>query len=134
MPQRCPNARPLGVAQINNMRLIFRSFADIEPNYSSIVVGGLWRITPSCEQALDRYEEIENGLYRTAYLPLRLILEGQEQEILPLVYMMNSKTYTLPSENYLSIIREGYCDFRLDPSILRQALDDTTTDEDAKIS
>ena len=134
MPQRCPNARPLGAAKINNMRLIFRSFADIEPNYSSIVVGGLWRITPSCEQALDRYEEIENGLYRKAYLPLRVILEGQEQEILPLVYVMNSKTYALPSENYLSIIREGYCDFGLDPSILGQALDDTTAEGDAKIS
>jgi len=47
---------------------------------------------------------------------------------------MNSKTYALPSENYLSIIREGYCDFRLDPSILRQALDDTTAEEAAKIS
>jgi hypothetical protein len=61
-------------------------------------------------------------------------LEGQEQEILPLVYVMNSKTYALPSEDYLSIIREGYCDFGLDPSILRQALDDTTTEGAAKIS
>ncbi len=134
MRKRCPNARPLGAAKINNMRLIFRSFADIEPNYSCIVVGGLWRITPSCEQALDRYEEIENGLYRKDYLPLRVILEGQEQEILPLVYMMNSKTYAQPSEDYLSIIREGYCDFGLDPSILRQALDDTTAEGAAKIS
>jgi len=134
MRKRCPNARPIGVAKINNMRLIFRSFADIEPNFSCVVVGGLWRITPSCEQALDRYEEIENGLYRKAYLPLRALLEGQEQEILPLVYMMNSKAYALPSEDYLSIIREGYCDFGLDPSILRQALDDTTAEVAAKIS
>ena len=134
MHKRCPNARPLGAAKSNNMRLVFRSFAAIEPNYSRIVVGGLWHITPSCEQALDRYEEIENGLYRKAYLPLRVILEGQEQEILPLIYMMNSKTYALPSENYLSIIRQGYCDFGLDLSILRQALDDTTVEGDAKIS
>ena len=125
MLKRCPKAKPIGAVEIKNMRLIFRGFADIEPNHSRIGIGGLWRITNACEQALDHYEEVKTGLYRKEYLSIKIILKGQEQEISSLVYMMNSKSYAPPSEDYLMLIREGYRDFGLDPNILSQALADT---------
>lgn len=125
MLKRCPNAKSVGVIKIHNMRTIFRRFADIEPSNYRCVTGAIWQITEACEQALDHYEEIQKGLYRKDYISLRMTLEGKEQDISPLVYIMNCKTYALPSEDYLATIRQGYRDFGLDPIILTQALEDT---------
>ena len=125
MRKRCPRAEPVCPVSVASMRLIFRNYADIEPYEGRRVVGGLWRITTSCEEILDDYEEINQGLYRKEFISLRVILRGQEKEISALTYKMNATFYAPPSQEYLAIIREGYHDFGLDQNFLIQAFEES---------
>ena len=58
MEQRCPGARIVGPVTLENYELRFRGhgFATIAPKENCSVHGLLWKLTPACEQALDRYE------------------------------------------------------------------------------
>jgi hypothetical protein len=56
MAARCPGAVCLGPAWINNYALVFRHFADIEPEVDSYCDGVLWEITDDNLVALDALE------------------------------------------------------------------------------
>ncbi len=62
MARRCPNAEAVATVTLNGYRLLFRgSFPDngvatIAPDPTKQVKGLLWKLTPECEQSLDRYE------------------------------------------------------------------------------
>jgi hypothetical protein len=58
MAIRCPNARPLRSAILENYQLIFSGVASIEPCQGSRVQGALWEITDQCERNLDLFEGI----------------------------------------------------------------------------
>jgi hypothetical protein len=59
MAQRCPDAEIVGPVRLENYELRFRGsgFATVAPKKGSVVYGLVWKITPNCEQSLDRYEE-----------------------------------------------------------------------------
>ena len=58
MEHRCPDAQLVGPVTLQNYELQFRGsgFATVAPKKDSVVHGLLWKLTPSCEQSLDRYE------------------------------------------------------------------------------
>ena len=56
MKWRCPAAEPISGFELEGWRLVFRGVADIEPSEGSKVSGALWRVTPQCIRALDRFE------------------------------------------------------------------------------
>lgn len=58
MAQRCPDAEIVGPVRLENYELRFRGsgFATVAPKKGSTVHGLVWKITPNCEQSLDRYE------------------------------------------------------------------------------
>ena len=58
MAQRCPDALLVGPVTLQNYELQFRGsgFATVAPKKDCVVHGLLWKLTPSCEQSLDRYE------------------------------------------------------------------------------
>ena len=58
MAQRCPDAEIVGPVRLENYELRFRGsgFATVAPKKGSVVYGLVWKITPNCEQSLDRYE------------------------------------------------------------------------------
>ena len=58
MEHRCPDAQLVGPVTLQNYELQFRGsgFATVAPKKGSVVHGLLWKLTPSCEQSLDRYE------------------------------------------------------------------------------
>ncbi len=62
MKRRCPDAEIVTTSVINNYQLTFRGnlrgngVANIEPKKGSQVRVGVWKISPSDEVALDRYE------------------------------------------------------------------------------
>lgn len=115
MSQRCPKARKVGKLILPNARLVFRGVADCIYSRRSTCPGGLWRITPACEAALDRYEGVSGGLYRKEYLTVRLKPEAAPEEVL--IYVMNRGGIMPPWEDYIDTIAQGYRDFALDDQL-----------------
>jgi hypothetical protein len=105
MANRCPAAKRLGWMMLRDWRLIFRGAADCVRESGAVCYGGLWRITPACEQVLDRYEGVASGVYRKEQVP--------SENAPALIYCMNSTGIVPPSEEYLKVIEEGYLDFHM---------------------
>ncbi len=122
MKMRCPNAEPVGSLMLHGWELKFRGVADVEEVDNAKVPLGLWRITQTCESALDTYEGYPH-LYTKKLCTVKGIEEklGSEEVML---YIMNSKGITPPSMPYLDCIIKGYKDFGLDEDYLKFALKD----------
>ena len=73
MAERCPGARALGVAQLENWRFVItkRGSASIAPAWGRIVHGVLWRCAPAHVHVLDAYEGVHWGNYRTCRVTVR---------------------------------------------------------------
>ncbi len=65
MTRRCPRAQLLGPARLAGWRfaLMPSGYATIIPDRRHSVHGALWEIAVADMAALDRYEQIERGLY-----------------------------------------------------------------------
>ena len=112
MAMRCPNAKQLGALYIPNWKLVFRGVADIEPSRNSddLLPVGVWEITKECEDSLDVYEGVENGLYN------KVSISGM------MTYRMTSNNISPPSKHYFNSIFQGYKDFELNSQHLYEAL------------
>jgi gamma-glutamylcyclotransferase (GGCT)/AIG2-like uncharacterized protein YtfP len=119
MKSRCPAAQPLRRFKVTDARLVFRGFADCAYEPGAVCHGGVWRITPQCEAALDIYEEVTSGMYRKELVELPAPIEGEAQLML---YIMNSTGIMPPSLSYLEVIRQGYRDFKLPVAALDHAV------------
>ena len=120
MRVRCPGARPIGAYHLNDALLVFRGVANVIPDKGSRVYGAIWKITPECEVALDRYEGVSHGMYRKVYVDLAKPIGGEVEMML---YVMNSEGIMPPSQGYLAGIREGYRDFGLSTKPLDAAVE-----------
>ena len=69
MAARCPDSRPLGLARLDRHRfLVMRAgYASVRPDPAGAVWGLLWDLAAADEPALDRYEEVDAGLYDKAW-------------------------------------------------------------------
>jgi gamma-glutamylcyclotransferase (GGCT)/AIG2-like uncharacterized protein YtfP len=129
MAHRCPTAKVVGKAEINNMQLLFRgphdgAVATIEPRKGSAVPVLVWEITPEDEAALDRYEGFPL-LYRKETVNVK---QGGKA-IKAMVYIMNEgRPLGKPGCYYYSIIYEGYMSAGFDTEILKKAVADSMED------
>lgn len=110
---RCPKARPICRARLENWKLVFRGCADIERAEGESVVGAVFRITPECEMALDRYEG-----YPTMYTKAtsKIVLDSNDgpKTRTMMFYVMTQQNYQSgPSEGYFDTILKGYADFQM---------------------
>ena len=124
MARRCPAAVPLGPLIMPNTRLVFRGVADVIRDDGVECPGGIWRITPECEAALDRYEgfnpnDPDRGMYTKEYVQLDGLPDGETEIML---YAMNSTGIYPPSEHYYDVVKQGYRDFGLPTAALQMAL------------
>ena len=122
MRQRCPEARPVCSLMLTDARLVFRGVADCVYEKGATCPGAIWKITPRCERALDRYEGIRpdgSGSYRREYVPVEGLSEGTEM----MYYAMNSTGIYPPGEYYLDVLERGYKDFGLPLEMLQAAVD-----------
>lgn len=72
MARRCPQARLLGRARLARWRFVVMpsGFASVAPDPKSVVHGALWDV-PVCDVgALDRYEQVAQGLYAKKMIPV----------------------------------------------------------------
>lgn len=106
MSARAPGARPLGLA-----RLVRHRFAITEHGYASIlrdpratVHGLLWEVPLADIRALDRFEEVDRGLYAKIAQPV-ITASGPRRA---LVYAGTGKPGGKPRAGYLEdVIRAG---------------------------
>ena len=117
MKRRCKDSIYLKKINLKDFRLTFRSkyrAADIETKKNSIVPGGLFEISKSDEKKLDIYEDFPI-LYNKYYF----LYEGKKI----MTYTMVKKSpFRFPTEKYLSVVKKGYKDCKLDLGFLNKAL------------
>ncbi len=122
MEERCPAARLLGTAVLEDWRLMFRRrrrpVATIEPERGCRVPVVLWEITPECEESLDVYEG-----FPVLYVKkdVQLLFDGKQVTAMAYV-MAPGHELGVPHDDYYRTILEGYRDNGLDPAPLDEAV------------
>ena len=123
MAQRCPDAEIVGPVRLENYELRFRGsgFATVAPKKGSTVHGLVWKITPNCEQSLDRYEGYPHFYYKTE---LELPLAETGKKLTAFVYIMHEeRKLGIPTSAYIRTCVDGYRQFGFDLKHLRKAMD-----------
>ena len=104
MAARCPGAVCLGPAWINDYALVFRHYADIEPEVDSYCDGVLWEITDDNLVALDALEG-----YPYHYTRFSVVVNTDRGSDIALVYQMVDQSFEQPPSNhYFNTVYEGY--------------------------
>lgn len=122
MGQRCPAAKPIGVAMLEDYELLFRGqngncHATVEPKENSSVPVLIWEIEEADEAALDRYEG-----YPIHYRKEVIEIDFNNLKVQAMIYIMNGRPIGKPSNSYLNVIKRGYIDNGLDIKFLENAL------------
>lgn len=109
MAHRCPDAQIVGPVTLENYELQFRGsgFATVAPKKGSTVHGLVWKLTPNCEQSLDRYE----GYPRHYTKQTVTVKDAAGNEIPVMVYIMAEpycRQPALPSPYYYRVIQRGF--------------------------
>ena len=124
MASRCPDAKPVGARIIKNARLVFRGVADMIYEPGSECACGLWEVSARDEEGLDRYEGVPR-LYGRYTIPVKF--KGKRREAL--IYLMHDTGIYPPSAYYVSVLRQGFRDFKLDQSYLDEAIEHSFNDK-----
>lgn len=109
MEHRCPDALLVGPVTLQNYELQFRGsgFATVAPKKDCVVHGLLWKLTPSCEQSLDRYEG-----YPRYYIKEAVTVQTADGSKIPVMaYIMAEpmcRQPALPSPYYYRVIQRGF--------------------------
>jgi gamma-glutamylcyclotransferase (GGCT)/AIG2-like uncharacterized protein YtfP len=104
MATRCPGAVCLGPAWITDYALVFRHFADIEPQAGTWCDGVLWEITDDNLRALDQLEG-----YPYHYTRFTVLVHTDRGSDIALVYQMTDQSFEQPpSGHYYNMVAEGY--------------------------
>lgn len=107
---RCPTARPVARAVLQDYRLVFRQFCDVQAYDGRAVYGALYRCDARAWAALDRYEGYPFAYDRG---PVMVTLEGGETAQ-AITYTMNSVGFRAPDDGYLRTVLQGYRDWGLE--------------------
>ena len=128
MRMRCPTARMIGTATLENYRLMFKgsktgSYLTIEPEEGCTVPVGVWEVSERDELALDRYEGYPTFYYKKELeLPITGIRTGIVRQRKAFVYIMHEdRLLGVPSNFYMRVCMEGYYDFGFNCETLWEA-------------
>ena len=132
MEMRCPTARMIGTATLENYRLMFKgsktgAYLTIEPEEGCTVPVGVWEVTSRDEFVLDRYEGFPTFYYKKELeLPITGIRTGIVRQRNAFVYIMHEdRPLGQPSEYYLNVCARGYRYFKFDIDRLIKAIYDS---------
>ena len=125
---RCPEAKVVGTAFLEDHRLLFRKsksgfYLTIEPETGSKVPVAVWEVTKEDERMLDRCEGFPTFYYKKEMLlPVKNICTGKTRRRRCFVYIMHeNRPVGIPSRSYLRTCVNGYWDFGFDLNILADA-------------
>ncbi len=110
MKNRCPFAKTVGIAELQDMKLVFRFHATIEKSPGEKVPVLVWTITPLDERNLDRYEGYPD-YYRKEEIEIEMtdFQKQNPKKVKAMVYIMN-KGYEIewPMDMYYATIKTSY--------------------------
>jgi gamma-glutamylcyclotransferase (GGCT)/AIG2-like uncharacterized protein YtfP len=114
---RCPGARLGGRARLPGYRVIvMRSgYASIVAAPGGCVHGLLWRLTPRDVAALNAYENLDGGLYRTVIMAV----VAQRRRHAALVYVGRDRARGRPRPGYVEIVTQAARDAGFPPHYVR---------------
>jgi len=113
MARLCPQAEPYGVASLRSYKYVMAAsgYATVIPWPGSFVHGVLWKVGPKEIAALDRYEDIAGGLYRSAQLPVKY----NERLLRALVYLASGDKAGAVPAGYVEKIVAAAKEWNLPP-------------------
>ena len=125
MHYRCPGAVPLGTAELEGYRLLFKgsktgSYLTIEKAEGYRVPVGVWGVTAEDEERLDHYEGFPHFYHKADMdITYRGLLSKKAHKVNAFVYIMHEdRPFGIPSYLYVNTCRQGYADFGLDQEAL----------------
>lgn len=131
MRRRCPDAELVGAGIVKGYELLFKgsgsgNYATIEKKTRAKVPVLVWRISPSDENALDRYEG-----FPTFYYKMQLPIKMQDgAEITGMAYIMHEdRALGLPSRVYERVLYDAYVSFGWDTALIDKALAKSATSQ-----
>lgn len=113
MRERCPDCKPVITATLPNYKLVFTGWsrvwrggvATIQVCRGEKVRGAIYEVTEACMRQLDKHEAGYNRLEITVF-------DENNEPLSALTYIKTGKVEeSAPSQQYLSIIRQGYQDW-----------------------
>lgn len=122
MQWRCPTAKVVGTAYINNYQLLFRgsktgAYLTIEPAPGHTVPVVVWRIDQDCEHALDMYEG-----FPQFYIKREFVITKNDQPLPAFAYVMRSdRPLGIPRREYVETCLAGYRQFKFNAKYLQEA-------------
>ena len=132
---RCPQAIPIGTAELRDYKLMFYGHKNgkngvltVVPAKGHSVPVGVWLITELDEARLDIYEGYPNFYIKeTVLLPVRLLADPRiSYNIDGMLYRMTPGHHpALPTDAYYDTCEQGYNDFGFDSVVLGQAWADS---------
>ena len=130
MISRCPNARLVGTANLEDWRLVYRKsktgyYATIEPAEDFTVPVAVWEMTEADEAMLDRYEGVPFYYHKVELmLDIKGIKSGKYRRRRTFAYVMRMDApIGVPTYRYMRTCINGYRQFGFDCSILDEAYD-----------
>ena len=128
MRWRCPDARALGTATIEDYRLLFKgsktgSYLTIEAQEGALVPVAVWEVSEEDEKRLDRYEGFPTFYYKKELeLTFTGIKTGKKRKRKCFAYIMHEdRPIGIPSRSYVETCIEGYRDFGFNLKYLKDA-------------
>jgi len=117
MNVRCPAARAIGPAMLESCRFVVTAdgYASAIPAPGCIVHGVLWRLTPRDLAALNIYENIGGGLYRSRVLTVR----KNGWRLRALVYITRPRGKGRPRPGYLELVVAAARDWKFPDAYVR---------------
>jgi gamma-glutamylcyclotransferase (GGCT)/AIG2-like uncharacterized protein YtfP len=111
MSERCPHSPLRGTGWLVGWRLTFGgeehgwdgALATVVEDPLSQVFVALYDVTPEDADALDAWEGVDIGLYRT----IRVRVQTLDGELSAWIYVLDAYEGGLPSASYLGLIYEG---------------------------
>ena len=105
MHQRCPGAKPVGVAKYNNNQLIIntRGVASVISDSGANCYGILWAVTEEHMRSLDRYEGVKLGLYVKKCAKVYI----HDHEFQSAIYIASDNRIGVPRPGYLDKLLSG---------------------------
>ncbi|HEY96320.1 MAG TPA: gamma-glutamylcyclotransferase [Dehalococcoidia bacterium] len=113
MKERCPESKPLYKAALPNYKLIFADWSrQLRGGKATIilfkgerVLGAVYEVTDQCMNRLDKYE--------TAYSRIKVnVFDEDGESVEAITYIKSGQPQVAkPSQEYLSIIQQGYKDW-----------------------